>query len=288
MPADDVAPECHADEPPARGGRPVKLAAYWGRRDGNMISDTYGPRLAAFFARRSPTARRNGMRELLDGDAIPALELAGNLAEIRRINRGLGWTGATLRLIAGVSSLDAGSSFSYLDVATGTGDLPLALVRHAQKRGWTVAAHALDANAGVLDAARRHIGDAPVCLHAGDARALPFADRSFDVVTCALALHHFSPDDAAAVLSELARVASRSWLVVDLERGMIAYLGARLLRVVLRNRLTRHDAPASVLRGYTLPELRVLLARAGLTGASATTQFPFRLVAFGTHATVPA
>jgi SAM-dependent methyltransferase len=236
-----------------------------------------------FLARRSPTARRNGMRELLDGAAIPTPDLHGNLAEIRLINRGLGWTGATLHLIARVSHLERGHAFSYLDVATGTGDLPLALLRRARKRGWAVDAHALDCSADVLDAARAHIGAAPGRLHEGDARALPFADRSFDVVTCALALHHFAPDEASIVLCELARVARRGWVVVDLERSFIAYLGARLLRLILRNRLTRHDAPASVLRAYTLTELRGLLEHAGIGQAVAATQFPFRLVAYGTY-----
>jgi ubiquinone/menaquinone biosynthesis C-methylase UbiE len=158
----------------------------------------------------------------------------------------------------------------------------LALLRRARKRGWTVDAHALDSSADVLDAARGHIGSAPVRLHEGDARALPFADRSFDVVSCALALHHFAPDETPIVLRELARVARRGWVVVDLERSFVAYVGARLLRLVLRNRLTRHDAPASVLRAYTPTELQVLLEKAGVDQAVVATQFPFRLVAYGT------
>jgi hypothetical protein len=102
-------------------------------------------------------------------------------------------------------------------------------------------------------------------------------------VTCALALHHFPPGEAVAVLRELARVARRAWVVVDLERSFPAYVGALLLRLVLRNRLTRHDAPASVLRAYTLAELRDLLDEAGLRGAVSATRFPFRLAAYGVY-----
>ncbi|MDB5058193.1 MAG: Methyltransferase type 11 [Chloroflexi bacterium] len=236
---------------------------------------------AGFFARRSPTAYRNGMRELLDGDLLAPDELAGNLREIRLINKGLGWTAATLHIMERVTRAVELRTFSHLDIATGSGDLPLAVLRRGKRRGWKVDAHALDANQEVLDVARRHIGAEPVTLHEGDARALPFASRSFDVVTCALALHHFEPHDAALVLSELERVARRAWIVVDIERGFPAYLGARVLRVVLRNRLTRHDAPASVLRAYSLPEFRDLLTTAAIPWQVAAAQFPFRLVGYG-------
>jgi SAM-dependent methyltransferase len=236
---------------------------------------------AGFFAHRSPTACRNGMRELLDGDLLATDELAGNLREIRLINKGLGWTAATLHLLEQVTRATDLCMFSYLDVATGSGDLPLAVLQRGRRLGWRVDAHALDASRQVLNVARRHIGEAPVTLHTGDACALPFTDRSFDVVTCALALHHFEPNDAVLVLRELERVARRAWIVVDIERGFPAYLGARLLRLVLRNRLTRHDAPASVLRAYSLPELRDLLTTAAVPWQVLAAQFPFRLVAYG-------
>jgi SAM-dependent methyltransferase len=240
----------------------------------------------AFLTRRSPVARRNGMHELLDGDRFTPEELSGNLREIRMINRGLGWTTSTLRLIERVAQTQALTTFSYLDVATGSADLPLAFLKRAARRGWSIDAHALDYNPAVLDQARRFLGDAPVTLHAGDARSLPFPDHSFDIVTFALALHHFPPDEAVSLLRELGRVARRAWVLVDVERAMIPYLGARWLRLLLRNRLTRHDAPATVLRAYTQAELRGLLARAGLPDAVSARQFPFRLVAIGLVASV--
>ena len=222
------------------------------------------------------------MGELLDSGALDPDALASNLREIRLINRGLGWSAVTLRLIEGLVRREGLRAYSYLDVATGSGDLPSAVLRRATRRGWVIDAHGLDASDAVLGVARRYLGAAPVTLHRGDARALPFADRSIDVVSCALALHHFAPDDATLVLRELARVARRAWLLVDLERSFPAYLGAMALRLLLRSPITRQDAPASVLRAYTLPELRDLLDRAGLGEAYAGTRFPFRLVAWGT------
>jgi len=230
---------------------------------------------------RSPTAHRNRMLEILDGHEFAPSELGENLREIRLINRGLGWRRTTLRELIRVVEQERLTSFSYLDVATGSGDLPLALLKQANRRGWPIDAHALDLNPAILEEARRYLGNAPVSLHLGDGRALPFAGGTFDIVTCVLSLHHLPPDDAVVLLRELARVSRRAWILVDLERSLPAYLGARWLRVLLRNRLTLHDAPASILRAYTLTELQTLLDRAGVPSAGVTRQFPFRLVVRG-------
>lgn len=223
------------------------------------------------------------MRELLDGEDLDPRLLAGNLREIRLINRYLGWNGAGVRIVERLAREAGLRCFSYLDVATGSGDLPRAVLRSASRSGRQVEVAALDYSPAVLAAARDYLGSAPVALYQGDARALPFPDHHFDIVSFALALHHFAPDEAAQILRELARVSRRAWLVVDAERSFPAYLGVNAMRLLLRNPLTRHDAPASVLRAYTLPELRGILDRTGLDDAHAASQFPFRLIAWGTR-----
>lgn len=224
---------------------------------------------------------RPDLVELLDEHAPDRATLRRNLRDIRSINRGLGWTAAVVRELSAVAARRGLRDFTLLDVATGSADLPLALAAWARRRRLRVALLAGDLSRDVLavaweQAARRP--EARVALLCFDATRAPFAGRSVDVVTCALALHHFAPDDAVALLRELGRVARRALIVADLERGRLAYLGARLLALPLRNRMTRHDAPVSVLRAYTAPELRRLAAAAGLAGATVTRRFPFRLV----------
>ena len=53
-------------------------------------------------------------------------------------------------------------------------------------------------------------------------------------------------------------------LVNDLIRSRLHYYGARLvLPLLTRNRLTRHDGPLSVLRAYSLGEIRAMAQAAG-------------------------
>ena len=113
---------------------------------------------------------------------------------------------------------------------------------------------------------RRTLWSWPIDLVHHDALRMPFADASVEIVTCAFALHHFSPRMATGLLCEMARVARIGVIVTDLRRSHAAYWGARLLARGMNNRLTRHDGPLSVLRAYTPVEVRSWMARAGLRG----------------------
>jgi len=90
-----------------------------------------------------------------------------------------------------------------LDVATGTGRLPLALLRHLAFDGHIVA---LDLSRGMLhQAARKTAGyDGRVSLIWKEATSLPFVDGAFDAVTCLEALE-FLPHPREA-LWEMVRV----------------------------------------------------------------------------------
>src|SRR5262249_23657789 len=90
----------------------------------------------------------------------------------------------------------------------------------------------------------------------GDALRLPFADASFDLVTAVKFAHHFSGAGLVSLLAELARVARRRVLVLDIRRHWVAYYGfLAWSHVFTRNRLVRYDGPLSVLRGFTPEEL---------------------------------
>ena len=113
-----------------------------------------------------------------------------------------------------------------------------------------------------------------------DARALPFGDRSIDVVMCSQLLHHFEFSDARLVLSELNRVARHAVIVSDLRRSWIAAVGFWLAALPLRfHPITRHDGVLSVLRGFTAIELSGLVASSTGTSAAVRRRFAYRVTA---------
>jgi ubiquinone/menaquinone biosynthesis C-methylase UbiE len=194
----------------------------------------------------------------MDEPVADAGELEANLRDIAFANAHLGGTAPVLRALRRLAAS------RVLDVGCGAGDVPLALVRDGAARGVQVEVTCLDTSEQMLAIARRATGGDPALSFVrADGGALPFADGAFDAVTCTLALHHFDPDAARALLRELRRVARLSPVVCDLRRSPVAFAATWLWSRTSRNRLTRHDAPLSVRRAYTPDEALALACDAG-------------------------
>jgi len=229
---------------------------------------------------RFAISERREESELLDRPAHDLRELAANLHDLERINRLLGGTAVILthltRLLDGQRP---DQPLTVLDVATGAGDIPVAIRRWAEQHHLRLSVIATDLQPQVLDYARHHgASDMPLVRH--DALLPPFPTDSVDVVTCSLTLHHFAPERAVTLLRELARIARRGVVVNDLRRCWPGYWGARLLALALAgpgHRMTRHDAPLSVLRAYTPDEALALARQAGWHSAHVYRHWPFRL-----------
>lgn len=106
-----------------------------------------------------------------------------------------------------------------LDVASGTGDLALALARKVGPRGCVV--HT-DINEAMLRVGRDRLLDAGVVLPSlvCDAEALPFADNRFDLITLAFGLRNMTHKDLA--LAEMARVLKPGGRLLVLEFSRVA------------------------------------------------------------------
>jgi ubiquinone/menaquinone biosynthesis C-methylase UbiE len=202
--------------------------------------------------------RRTIARELMDEPVDDLDELAGNLRDVAFANARLGGTAPVVRALRRLGAR------TVLDVGSGAGDVPLAVVHDGEGRGVPVRVTCLDVSEQMLAIARRATSAHPALAFVrGDGAALPFADRAFDAVTCTLALHHFEPAAARALLREMRRVARIAPVVCDLRRSAVAFAGAWLWSRTSRNRLTRHDAPLSVRRAYTPREALALAREAG-------------------------
>lgn len=210
---------------------------------------------------------RRNEQEFLDSPDRYAFELPDNLRDIRRLNS---WFGGTRLAVGGLErALEGKHRARVLDVATGSADIPLAMGKWGVSHGVDLDVLGADVSAEVVAEARRHVVGSGVRLARAHARALPWSDGAFDVVCCCLALHHFSPGEAVQVLQEMWRVASHAIIVTDLTRSYLAHIGTWLAtRTVASNVLTRHDGPLSVLRAYTLEEMRELAAQANISSAS--------------------
>ena len=235
-------------------------------------------------ARRGPFTpiQRSDEAELLDEDVQDPDELAINFRDIKRVNQIFGGTSTILRLLPHLlNAMAPGQPVTVLDLATGCGDIPVALSRWANRRGVPITIIASDASDDILELARREIGSNPdITLARHDARSVPLPDKHVHIVLCSLSLHHFPADEAVQVLREMDRLARVGFILNDLRRSRLGYAGAWIAaHLATRNRLTRNDAPLSVRRAYTPEELGLLLKRAGIDEAAVSKHLWFRMAA---------
>lgn len=226
--------------------------------------------------------RRRDAPELLDERGHDRAELSENLRDIQRVNRLAGGTRVVLRhLPALLAAIPAEREAVVLDLATGSGDIPRAVVRWARHEERPLRVVASDLSPEILAAARREGDGYPEIAWEGwDALAVPLADDTFDVVVCSLALHHFAPPDAVRLLREMARLGRHGFVLNDIRRSAPGWAAAWFAsRLATRNRLTRHDMPLSVLRAYTPAELTAMLTDAGIGDATVHRHPLFRMAA---------
>jgi ubiquinone/menaquinone biosynthesis C-methylase UbiE len=199
--------------------------------------------------------RRVVIPELLDTDSGTPSEVAAALSDLRNINRWFGGIDATQSMIARLARELRGTSLTLLEVAAGAGYVPQVASQRMRKLG-------VELEVTLLDRAPAHLKNGSrngISAVAGDARALPFADGSFDLVSCCLFAHHLEPRELVQFMSESLRVCRTAVIINDVIRDPFHLALAYVSLPLYRSHLTRHDAPASIRRAYTTDEMRQIL-----------------------------
>jgi ubiquinone/menaquinone biosynthesis C-methylase UbiE len=198
------------------------------------------------------------------------------LADVARANALFGGTRAVMAEIDAVLDRTTARTITLLDIGTGIGDIPARVREVAARRGITIITYGVEHRESIAHAAHSRV----LPMVCADARALPFACRSVDIVMCSQVLHHFEQADGIALLREMNRVARHRVVVSDLRRSWLAAAGIWVASFPLRfHPFSRHDGVVSVLRGFTRGELRELVHTAVRHTPSVHDRLGFRTTA---------
>lgn len=215
--------------------------------------------------------KRRPTPELLDTDSGTAEEVAGALRDLQSFNRRLGGVSTTRDLILNVSRKTGKTDLSLLEVAAGTGFVPMQLSRELSSKG-------LRLGLTLLDRVPTHLPQNGAARKiAADVLNLPFQNSAFDLVSCSLFLHHLSPEEVVQFAHESLRACRVAVLVNDLVRHPLHLALAYAGMPIYRSRITRNDAPASVKQAYTIEEMTNFFRRAGAAKVEARRHFLFRM-----------
>jgi 2-polyprenyl-3-methyl-5-hydroxy-6-metoxy-1,4-benzoquinol methylase len=226
-------------------------------------------------------ARRRREAEWMDEPGVDPELLRKSLRFIRRINTLLGYTRATLHHLDRFSrNWKPGQTIRIIDLATGSADIPRAILRWADRKGFDVRIVGVDRHAVTASAAALANADPRLQIVQADVFDLPFEAGSFDYALTAMFLHHLDERQIADVLRTMNSLATRGILVADLLRHYRAYAWITLF-TLFANPMVRHDAKVSVGQALSRAEVLGLRDQAAITYVQYYEHFGHRFVLAG-------
>jgi len=205
------------------------------------------------------TFQRDLQPERMDDPTLPAQEHVAALVGLSRINRLTSVSRPIYRRLRRYAQA-TGRPLRVLDVATGSGDLPIDWARRARADGVDLEITAIDISNVALDFARKRAADAGVQIHFECRDCLQSRLPSgFDIVTCNLFIHHLHQTSIAKLLQAMRAAADHAVLVCDLERSRLNLAAVWLAaHAVTRSAVVHEDAILSVRAALTRREFREL------------------------------
>jgi len=227
-------------------------------------------------------SQRSRRDEWMDDPRLAVDEHRGALRGLQRLNA---WSRSSRLLwpdIAAAARERAarGMRLRVMDVATGSGDGPIAMARRARVQRLPIDWVLCDRSGVALDAARRAADTVGVSISLEQVDLLnDQLPSGADVVTCSLFLHHLDDDAAVTVLRRMADASIVGIGAADLVRSrrglLLAWAASRALT---RSAVVHTDATLSVRGAFTIVEAQSLAARANLHGAFVHAAWPQRWV----------
>lgn len=170
--------------------------------------------------------------------------------------------------------------FKLLDIATGAGDIPIAIAKAAKQQGINLDITASDISEQSLEYVKANAQHNGVAIKTLKFNALTDTLKTrYDVVTTSLFTHHLDPPDVVSLLRSMATLANHLVLVNDLVRSSTNLTLIKLAtKLLTSSEVVQYDGPVSVRAAYTIQEMQELAQAAGLIGATVEPRFPCRML----------
>lgn len=222
--------------------------------------------------------KRSNIPEIMDDLQYAGPLMDRTLKELEIINRWLGGNDVTIGALAAfLHGRDADPVIHIADLGCGRGDMLQLIKSWANKNRYKVRLTGIDANPYIIEAARKNLQDPDIDLQAVNIFSKEFQLQKFDIVIGTLFYHHFTDDELISLFSKLKRQAKIGLIINDIHRHPFAYYSIKLLTGLFsRSSMVKYDAPLSVLRAFTKPELSEILRRSQLRAYSIKWKWAFR------------
>lgn len=214
-----------------------------------------------------------------DPDLSPA-EHAAALQGLARVHRLTGTVGRLLQPIERLARRLEVRQLTVMDVGCGDGLMLRNLARRAARQGLVLRLIGCDFSSRALELCEQQAAaeNLAIELRQVDITTAPLPDTA-DVIINSLFLHHFSEPQVIAILQQFSGHARELVMIEDLLRTRLGYslcwLGVHLLT---RSRVVHIDGLLSVRAAFSMPEIKLLLTQAGMSGADIYKHWPERFM----------
>jgi 2-polyprenyl-3-methyl-5-hydroxy-6-metoxy-1,4-benzoquinol methylase len=225
-------------------------------------------------------AQRNLTPELMDEPTLDPAVHRSALRGLATINSCSGSAGILWPEIHRYARSRRATSLRVLDVASGGGDVAIALWRKARRAGVALEIKGLDISPTAVEIAREAArrAQADISFNAQNVFESPLPS-GFEVVMSSLFLHHLDDEQAVRLLALMRKATTGLLLVNDVRRTTIGFWMAKIAsRVLTRSPIVHVDAPRSIERAFTLKEVRELCRLAKLDGYRLQRRWPQRFL----------
>ncbi|MFW5828478.1 MAG: methyltransferase domain-containing protein [Alkalispirochaeta sp.] len=214
--------------------------------------------------------RRSGESELMDAPDADETLLIATVRQFRTINRLVSRSRTLIRRFILRDAQRRGlSRITVLDVGAGGCDIGMWITATAGRYGIEARVICLDQDPRIIAYARECTAEDPqVEVVEGSAAELDHFG-SVDYIFANHFLHHLPDAAIVELLPRLARVARYGYVLNDLRRSRLSYVGYSLLAgLFFRGSFAYYDGRLSIRRGFTKDELQRLVGDAGHAAAA--------------------
>jgi len=220
---------------------------------------------------------RSNQLELLDRDDIPFNDIQLNMKELDRINTLLGGhtiTIAGLKMI--LTHIKTLGPIRICEIGCGGGDNLRVIQEWSKQNNREIILMGVDINPHSINYAQSRKENNGIDFVCSNYKNVEFKQQP-DIIFSSLFCHHLNHDEFIAMLHWCNANASVGYFINDLQRHPLAYHSIKLLTSIFSTSyLVKHDAPISVLRGFSRNELIDLFKTAGIAHYTINWKWAFR------------
>lgn len=221
---------------------------------------------------------RSNQIEIMDDLQCQGEVVHQTLRELEFINRWLGGNVVTLEAVKKLIKNRDHETLTIADLGCGGGDMLKLLADWGRRNSRSLKLVGIDANPHIIDFARTNCEDYPeISLETVDVFSLDFQQKKYDIAMGTLFYHHFSSAQLVNLFSKLIHQARIGIVINDIHRHWLAFYSIRLLtKLFSKSAMVKFDAPLSVLRAFTKPELVDIMSRADIRQYQIKWKWAFR------------